>query len=64
MTKLKSNSKLGLPTYVPGFLVLWKWVPARCGRKTPVPHDFWLESRKMACIPGPPDDQFTWTFGL
>lgn len=41
--------------YIPGLLVNWKSVvPALRGRKTPVPHDFWPESRNTACIPGPP----------
>lgn len=42
---------------VPGFFVDCMSVPAPCGRKTPVPDDFLPESRKTACIPGPPDAQ-------
>ena len=48
----------GTKQTLPGFLLGWKLVPALRGRKTPVPQDLRPESRKMACIPGPPDAQF------
>jgi len=51
------NIESGNVNYVPGLLLDWKLLPDLWGRKTPVPHDFWPESRKKACIPGPPDAQ-------
>lgn len=38
---------------VPGFLLGCKLVLPLCGKKTPVPQDFWPDSRKIACIPDP-----------
>lgn len=49
---------------VPGFLLGWKLAPPLCGKKTPVPHDFWPDSRKIACIPDPLDAQLQGNFGL
>ena len=42
---------------VPDLFFDWKLVSTLCGRKTPVPHDLLPDSRKIACIPGPPAAQ-------
>lgn len=49
---------------LPGFLPGWKLVPPLWGRKTPVPQHFLSKSRKIACIPGPPDALFPENIGF
>lgn len=65
MFKIRAWQDFGEYISVPGFFFGWKLVPALCGRKTPVPpRGFWEESRKMACIPCPPETQFRTPFDL
>ena len=49
-TQTQTQTRLLIKLDLPDLLVIWKSVSALRGRKKPVPHDFFGESREIVCI--------------